>query len=202
MKRKTTHQNDSQSSDATDSSNKRSKNFEQLEKKHVRNPGIPLDMAWVNEAKVNCPAVKRRVASHSKRRCVKKGTQLGWLLRTISLIDLTTLGGMDSESNVNRLCAKAKTPLIADYVKALELENKNVKVGAVCVYPNRVAEAVKALEGSGIGVASVAAGFPAGQTPLDLRLTEIERAVAAGASEIDIVLSRNLVLQGKVRACV
>jgi deoxyribose-phosphate aldolase len=115
----------------------------------------------------------------------------------VNLIDLTTLAGDDSECNVERLCAKAKCPIRPDLVKALDVEDLKITTGAVCVYPNRVAEAVEALKGTGVPVASVASGFPAGQTPLAQRLAEIRYAVAQGATEIDIVISRNLVMQGK-----
>ena len=162
-----------------------------------RNPGIPFDLAWVISTQINKAAVDRRAASHEARRTVKKEHQLGWLLRVLNLIDLTTLAGDDTESNVERLCAKAKNPLRPDFVKALDIEDLNLTTGAVCVYPNRVAEAVAALKGTNIPVASVAAGFPAGQTPLDQRLEEIRFAVAQGAQEIDIVISRDLVIQGK-----
>lgn len=162
-----------------------------------RNPGIPLDMAWVSEVQCNKSAIVRRAQSLEARRTVKKQQQLGWLLRAISCIDLTTLAGDDTKSNVERLCAKAKNPLRPDFVKALDVEDLKITTGAVCVYPNRVAEAVAALKGTGIPVASVATGFPAGQTPLETRLAEIRQAVADGAAEIDIVICRDYVIQGK-----
>jgi len=112
----------------------------------------------------------------------------------MTCIDLTTLDGADTRGNVNRLCAKARLPLRPDIARSLQVED--LTVGAVCVYPALVREAVEALEGSGIPVASVAAGFPDGLTPLETRIAEVERAREAGAREIDIVIRRGLVLTG------
>lgn len=168
--------------------------------KRERNPGMLLDLAWVMSAKVNLPALLRRVETFKNKRSVKMDWQAAWYLRAITCTDLTTLSGDDTESNVARLCLKAKHPIRQDLVKALKMEEHNITVGAVCVYPSRVAEAVKFLEGTGIPVASVAAGFPAGQTPLELRLKEIEYAVAQGAREIDIVITRAHVLNANWQA--
>jgi len=129
------------------------------------------------------------------RRTVKKEWQAAWLLRAITCIDLTTLAGDDTEGRVKRLCAKAKAPLRADLLEGLGIDK--LTVGAVCVYPTMVPHAVKALDGSGIPVASVATGFPAGLMPLPLRLAEIRYAVEQGASEIDIVITREHVLKGE-----
>jgi len=160
-----------------------------------RNPGIPLDIAWVMDSKVNLAASIRRSNTHKTRRSVKMDWQAAWMLRAVSCIDLTTLAGDDTQSNVKRLCFKAKTPIQQDIVADLEVEDLKITTGAVCVYPSRVAEAVEFLKGSGIPVASVAAGFPAGQTSMKQRLAEIEEAVADGAKEIDIVITRAHVLQ-------
>ena len=149
---------------------------------------------WVSECNVNLAATIRRAASHIARRSIKKDWQAAWLLRAVACTDLTTLAGDDTAANVHRLVFKAKIPVQQDLVKALGVEHKNITVGAICVYPNRVADAAKLLVGTNIGLASVAAGFPAGQTPLKQRLEEIREAVAAGATEIDIVISRNYVL--------
>ena len=143
---------------------------------------------------VNTPAAERRAASLPARRSVKKDWQAAWLLRAITCIDLTTLAGDDTAGRVQRLCAKARNPVRADLLAALGVEG--VTVGAVCVYPTMVPHAVKALAGSGIPVASVATGFPAGLTPLPLRLAEISYAVDQGAAEIDIVITREHVLTG------
>jgi deoxyribose-phosphate aldolase len=156
------------------------------------NPVMPLDFDWVSRVRVNRSAVQRRCATLSGRRTVKKQWQAAWLLRAMTCIDLTTLDGADTPSNVNRLCAKARLPLRPDIARSLQAED--LTVGAVCVYPALVREAVGALEGSGIPVASVAAGFPDGLTPLETRIAEVERAREAGAQEIDIVIRRGLVL--------
>ena len=158
------------------------------------NPVMPLDFDWVSRVRVNRSAVQRRCATLSGRRTVKKQWQAAWLLRAMTCIDLTTLDGADTRGNVNRLCAKARLPLRPDIARSLQAED--LTVGAVCVYPALVREAVGALEGSGIPVASVAAGFPDGLTPLETRIAEVERAREAGAQEIDIVIRRGLVLAG------
>jgi len=164
--------------------------------KIVRNPGTPLDLDWVMGAHINKSAVERRTATLTGRRTVKKDWQAAWLLHAVTNIDLTTLAGDDTPGRVKRLCAKAKQPIRADMLAKLGLDGEKITVGAVCVYPNRVADAVLALQGSGIPVASVATGFPAGQTPLPQRIGEIEQAVEAGAKEIDVVIARNYVLTG------
>lgn len=167
-----------------------------MNSKHNRNAGMPLDLDWVMGAHVNKSAVERRVASLPKRRTVKKDWQAAWLLRAITCIDLTTLAGDDTPGRVRRLCAKARQPVRADMLARLGLDGEKITVGAVCVYPNRVKDAVEALRGTNIPVASVATGFPAGQTPLPQRIGEIEQAVEAGAREIDVVIARNHVLTG------
>lgn len=163
---------------------------------HTRNPGTPLDLDWVMGAHVNKSAVERRVESLPKRRTIKKEWQAAWLLRAVTCIDLTTLAGDDTPGRVKRLCAKARTPIRADMLAKLGLNGEKITVGAVCVYPNRVADAVHALQGTTIPVASVATGFPAGQTPLPQRIQEIEQAAESGAREIDVVIARNYVLTG------
>lgn len=165
-----------------------------------RNPGTPLDLDWVMGAHTNRSAVERRVATLPARRSVKKEWQAAWLLRAITCLDLTTLSGDDTPGRVKRLCAKARQPLRADMLERLSLGDQYITVGAVCVYPNRVREAVEALQGTSIPVASVATGFPAGQTPLSQRVAEIEQAIEAGATEIDVVISRYHVLTGDWKA--
>src|SRR5512134_2117390 len=167
---------------------------------NTRNPGTPLDLDWVMGAHVNKSAVERRVESLPKRRTVKKEWQAAWLLRAVTCIDLTTLAGDDTPGRVKRLCAKAKQPIRPDMLARLGLNGEKITVGAVCVYPNRVKDAVQALRGTDIPVASVATGFPAGQTPLPQRIQEIEQAVEAGAREIDVVIARNYVLTGDWQA--
>ncbi len=162
---------------------------------HERNPGIPLDLGWVRATRVNLSAVERRAATMGTRRSVKKDWQAAWLLRAITCIDLTTLSGDDTPGNVQRLCAKARQPVRQDMLDSLGIAEP-VTVGAVCVYHNRVADALRFLEGTNIPVAAVSTGFPAGQTPLTIKLQEIRESVAIGAREIDIVISRDHVLTG------
>jgi deoxyribose-phosphate aldolase len=164
--------------------------------KNNRNPGMPLDLAWVRSARVNRSAVERRTASLPMRRSIKKEWQAAWLLRAVTCIDLTTLAGDDTPGRVRRLCAKAKQPVRPDMLAALGVDDQKITVGAVCVYPSRVRDAVEALQGSHIPVASVATGFPAGQTPLPQRIAEIEQAIEAGATEVDVVITRTRVLTG------
>ena len=164
-----------------------------------RNEGTPLTVEWLEAVRVNRSAVERRAATLTARRSVKKEWQAAWLVKAITCIDLTTLAGDDTPGRVARLCAKARNPLRGDLVEALGLDHAPT-VGAVCVYPTMVAPAVKALEGSGIPVASVATGFPAGLMPLPLRLDEIRYAVGEGAREIDIVVTRAHVLDQDWRA--
>lgn len=152
-------------------------------------------MDWFETVQVNLSATERRTATLGGRRTVKKTYQAAWLVKALQCIDLTTLAGDDTPGRVHRLAAKARRPLRADIVDALGLSDTPPKVGAVCVYPTMVAPAVKALEGSGIPVASVATGFPTGLTPLPQRLAEIRYAVDMGADEIDIVINRAQVLR-------
>ncbi|WP_088280653.1 deoxyribose-phosphate aldolase [Ideonella sp. A 288] len=160
------------------------------------NPGSGFDLARVQAVRVNAPAVARRTASLNASRSVKGAHQAAWLVKAIQCIDLTTLSGDDTPGRVQRLCAKARRPLRADLVAALGLADLpgGLRVGAVCVYHEMVAPAVQALAVSGIPVAAVSTGFPAGLSPLETRLREIELSVAAGAAEIDIVISRRQVL--------
>ena len=165
-----------------------------------RNPGTTLKPEWFDGIQVNLSAVERRAATMGTRRSVKKEYQAAWLVKALTCIDLTTLAGDDTPGRVHRLAMKARRPLRDDLVGALGLSDSPPTVGAVCVYPTMVAPAVKALRGSGIPVASVATGFPAGLTPLPQRLAEIRYAVAEGASEIDIVITRAHVLLGEWQA--
>jgi len=158
-----------------------------------RNPGTSLKLEWFENAQVNTSAAERRAATLTTRRTVKKEYQAAWLIKALQCMDLTTLAGDDTPGRVHRLCAKAMRPLREDMVENLGLKDMP-HVGAVCVYPSMVPHAVKALAGSGIPVASVATGFPAGLTPLPMRLAEIKYAVGEGAEEIDIVIHRAQVL--------
>ncbi|MEZ5007041.1 MAG: deoxyribose-phosphate aldolase [Chitinophagales bacterium] len=164
---------------------------------HKRNDGIPFDIDLINDLRINKSAVDRRADTIGKRRSVKKEWQAAWLLRAITCIDLTTLSGDDTPGNVHRLCAKAMHPVRKDILEALGMADQNITVGAVCVYHNLISEAKAALKGSNLPIAAVSTGFPAGQIPLKLKLEQIEWSVKAGAKEIDIVISRALVLNGE-----
>jgi deoxyribose-phosphate aldolase len=163
-----------------------------------RNPGMPLDEGWVRRVQANTSAIERRAATLPGRRSVKKDWQAAWLLKAVSLIDLTTLSGDDTEGRVRRLCAKARQPVSREILDALGMPG--LTVGAVCVYHDMVPAAVAALRGTDIPVAAVSTGFPAGLSPLHLRIAEIGESVAAGAKEIDIVISRRHVLTGNWQA--
>ena len=165
-----------------------------------RNPGTPLDLDRVLALRMNRSAVERRAATIPTRRTVKKEWQAAWLLRAISLIDLTTLSGDDTAGNVRRLCAKAMRPLRDDLTRDLGIASLGLTTGAVCVYHGLVPAAVEALRGSNIPVAAVSTGFPAGLSPMSTRITEIRESVAAGAKEIDIVITRGHVLTGDWQA--
>jgi len=166
----------------------------------VRNPGVPFDLAWLDGLRVNQSAVERRTSTLGTRRTVKKDAQAAWLLKAVTCIDLTTLNGDDTEGRVRRLCAKARQPVRADILAALDVPSHSITTGAVCVYHRYVAAAVDALRGSGIPVAAVSTGFPAGLIPHPLKLKEIDASVADGAQEIDIVVTREHVLTGNWQA--
>jgi len=157
---------------------------------------MPLDLSMVRAVRINRSAVERRAASMPARRTVKSAWQAAWLLKALTCMDLTTLSGDDTPGTVRRLCGKARRPLRDDVVQALGVGGLDVRVAAVCVYHNLVATAVQSLQGSGIPVAAVSTGFPAGQVSLPVKLAEIAASVADGAAEIDIVISRSHVLTG------
>ena len=163
-----------------------------------RNPGMDIDLDRVLSLQANTSAIERRAATLPGRRSVKKEYQAAWLLKAITMIDLTTLSGDDTEGRVRRLCAKASNPVRAELLEALGMEP--ITTGAVCVYHDMIETAVRALEGTGIPVAAVSTGFPAGLSPFHLRVAEIEESVKAGAREIDIVISRRHVLTGNWQA--
>jgi deoxyribose-phosphate aldolase len=165
-----------------------------------RNSGIPFELGWLKQVQVNKSAVERRAATLTARRTVKKQWQAAWLLKAVSCIDLTTLAGDDTPGRVRRLCAKARHPVRTDLLETMGVADLGITVGAVCVYPSMVSHAVQALEGSGIPVASVAAAFPAGLSPMKSRLEEINFALQEGAAEIDIVITRHHVLTGNWQA--
>jgi deoxyribose-phosphate aldolase len=166
----------------------------------LSNRGMPLNLDWVQQVRVNTSAVERRAQTHVARRSVKKEWQAAWLLRAITCMDLTTLAGDDTDERVRRLCAKARQPLQHDLVQRLGIEDLQIKVGAVCVYHRFVETAVQALAGSGVRVAAVSTGFPAGLSPVEERVSEIRRSVQAGADEIDVVITRAHVFSGRWQA--
>jgi deoxyribose-phosphate aldolase len=164
------------------------------------NIGIPLNLDWVREVRVNTSAVERRVQSQVARRTVKTEWQAAWLLRAITCMDLTTLSGDDTDERVRRLCAKARHPIQQEIEQKLGIEELQIKVAAVCVYHTFIETALYALEGSGVHVAAVSTGFPAGLSPLAERVAEIRRSVEAGAHEIDVVITRAHVFGGRWQA--
>lgn len=168
----------------------------------ARNPGTRLDLEWVSKSRVNTQAVLKRAQQIQSFKLPKKQWQAAWLLRAVTCIDLTTLSGDDTPSNVQRLCLKALQPIRVDLLRHMDMHNAGVTTAAVCVYPSRVSDAVKTLKAanSSLPVASVATGFPAGQTPLQTRLEEVRLAVTDGATEIDIVINRTLALTGQWEA--
>src|SRR5438874_4443390 len=164
------------------------------------NRGIPLNLDWIDAVRVNTSAVERRAQTLVTRRTVKKEWQAAWLLRAITCMDLTTLSGDDTDERVRRLCAKARQPIQQDLAQQLGIQELGIKVGAVCVYHTFIETALHALEGSGIHVAAVSTGFPAGLSPLAERVAEIRRSVEAGAHEIDVVITRSHVFGGRWQA--
>src|SRR5256885_5394897 len=164
------------------------------------NRGTSLNLDWVESVRINTSAVERRAATLVTRRTVKKDWQIAWLLRAITCMDLTTLSGDDTDQRVRRLCAKGRQPVQQELLQQLGIESLQIKVAAICVYHTFVETAVRALEGSGIKVAAVSTGFPAGLSPLDERVAEIRRSVEAGAQEIDVVITRGHVFGGRWQA--
>ncbi len=164
------------------------------------NHGVPLNLDWVNAVRVNTSAVERRAQTIGARRTVKKEWQAAWLLRAITCMDLTTLSGDDTGERVRRLCAKARQPIQHELAQKLGIESLDIKVAAVCVYHSFVETARRAIEGSGIHVAAVSTGFPAGLSPFEERVAEIRRSVEAGADEIDVVITRAHVFGAKWQA--
>lgn len=164
-----------------------------------RNPGCEFDPDAASEVRANLPAAERRVATLVARRSVKGASQAAWLAKAVTCIDLTTLSGDDTPGRVRRLCGKAVRPVRADLIEGLGLEPDAIRCAAVCVYHRHVKEAVRALEGTGVAVAAVSTGFPDGQSPHRVKLREIKASVKAGASEIDVVITREHALSGNWR---
>lgn len=164
---------------------------------HARNPGIPLDVDGVRAANVNRSAAERRVASLKGGRSVKKDAQAAWLIRAITLMDLTTLSGDDTPGRVTRLVGKARAPVRPDLLREMGVAPEDARVAAVCVYHRFVAQAVEEVGDTGIAVAAVSTGFPAGLSDMEQRVAEIEASVRDGADEIDVVITRAHVLTGR-----
>ena len=165
-----------------------------------RNPGMDFQLDKISSISINRSAIERRCANYGVRRSIKKQQQAAWLLKAITLIDLTTLSGDDTEARVRRLCSKAKQPLNLNLKKSLAVESLEISVAAVCVYHDMLNAAKKALKDSEVKLAAVSTGFPAGLSPLPLRMQEIEYSISSGADEIDIVISRRHVLEGNWKA--
>ena len=166
----------------------------------LSNSGIPLDLNWVQEVRVNTSAVERRAQTQVARRTVKKEWQAAWLLRAISCMDLTTLSGDDTDERVRRLVRESATADPAGSGAETRHRGTRHQSGAVCVYHTFIETALHALEGSGVPVAAVSTGFPAGLSPLAERVAEIRRSVEAGAHEIDVVITRAHVFGGRWQA--
>ena len=165
-----------------------------------RNPGLDFQLELFCDIKINRSSVEQRCAEYGKRRSIKKDKQAAWLLKVLTLIDLTTLSGDDTNARVRRLCRKAINPINSVLKSRLSIDSLNIKTAAVCVYHEMLSEATKQLKSSGVHLAAVSTGFPAGLSPLPLRIEEIKYSVAAGADEIDIVISRRHVLEGNWKA--
>ena len=161
---------------------------------NLQNNFYDLDLNWINNVHVNLSAVERRTASLVKRRSVKKEYQAAWLLKTVTLIDLTTLSGDDTFGKVERLCQKALNPISQDILEELDLPLHSLTVGAVCVYHHLVNQAKINLEKK-LPIAAVSTGFPAGLSSFSARRKEIIDSIKVGATEIDIVINRSFVLQ-------
>ena len=162
-----------------------------------RNPGTPFRPEAFARIAVNTPAAERRAATLTARRSLKGDWQAAWLLNAVRCIDLTTLSGDDTPGRVERLCRKAMRPLRADLMQALGLDS--LSTGAVCVYHEMIGPAAQILQGR-LPIAAVSTAFPAGLSSLETKIREIELSVAAGATEIDIVITRQHVLTGNWQA--
>lgn len=171
------------------------------------NKPLPFDRTWLEHIRVNVPETRARAQELGTRRAFKQGSQAAAYLRAIACMDLTTLKGDDTFGRVERLCAKARRPVEPEILANLrkrypdlqELDSFPGHVGAVCVYHAQIKAACAALQGSDIPIAAVSAGFSAGQVPHQVKLEEIQASIDLGATEIDVVIRRELVHQGKWR---
>jgi deoxyribose-phosphate aldolase len=164
-----------------------------------RNPGIPLDLAWIKDTHVDVPAVERAAESFGIPIAITKDSQAS-LLRAITVMDLTTLADDDTHERVRRLCAKARQPIPLDVLKLLGLEPGGFQVAAVCIYHRFIQTAREELRGTGIKVATVSADFPKGLARMEERIAQIHSSVEADTDEIDVVIKREHVLQGSWQA--
>ena len=163
---------------------------------NLKSNNYTLNLDWINNVQVNLSAVERRTSSLVKRRSVKKDFQAAWLLKAITLIDLTTLSGDDTFGKVDRLCQKALNPIAPNILKELGIKHNSLYVGAVCVYHHLVKQAKIKLQNK-IPLAAVSTGFPAGLSSFSTRKKEIKNSINDGATEIDIVINRGFVLQNE-----
>jgi deoxyribose-phosphate aldolase len=164
----------------------------QAPEENKRNAGVSLDLSWVKQLHVNRNSLERRASTLTCRRAVENEWRAAWLLHAVRCVDLTSPAGIDSSGKIRSLCARAKRPVRYDLLSAMDASCLAIAAGAVCVSPAGVADAVTALEGSGIPVAA----FSSGLNPLKLRLAEISYAVEAGVSEIDLAIAGDRVLTG------
>ena len=155
-----------------------------------------INTDWINNIQVNLSAIERRTATLVKRRTVKKDYQVAWLLKAITLLDLTTLEGDDTIGKVEKLCIKGLNPISNELLKKLNIPNGTIHVGAICVYHNLVSHAKKVLNGK-LPIAAVSTGFPAGLSSFQTRKKEIINSINDGADEIDIVINRSFVLRNE-----
>ena len=163
----------------------------------IRNPGGPLDLQSIHDIRVNRGAIEQRAATLPGRRSVKGEHQIAWMFQAIRCIDLTTLAGDDTDERARRLAQKAIRRVRKDLLEAYGIEPNYLHCASVCTYHDRVAIVESQVKGSGVGVCAVSTGFPAGQIPLDEKLRQIHASVEAGATEIDIVVTRPHILAGK-----
>ena len=162
----------------------------------LKKEAYKLNTDWINNIQVNLSAVERRTETLTKRRTVKKDYQVAWLLKAITLLDLTTLEGDDTIGKVEKLCIKGLNPISDELLQQLKISNGTIHVGAICVYHNLVSHAKKVLNGK-LPIAAVSTGFPAGLSSFQTRKKEITDSINDGADEIDIVINRSFVLRNE-----
>jgi len=170
---------------------------------HIFNVNSPVafDSTWFENGSVDLKGLEAGVEYYSSFKVNRLDNRVAWALKAMTLTDLTTLSGDDAQSNVERLCVRACFPFFKNSFTENHSNSEFVKklhVAAVCVYPSKVKDAYETLKKLNmldtIQIASVATGFPSGSYPLETRLKEISFAIENGATEIDIVVDRSLVL--------